>query len=56
MREDDQAQDQKSGQAKRPGGLYLPARNRLDAGADDYILKPFSPRQMLAKVREVLGA
>jgi two-component system cell cycle response regulator DivK len=25
------------------------------AGCDDYIAKPFSPRQMLAKVREILG-
>ena len=25
------------------------------AGCDGYIAKPFSPRQMLAKVREVLG-
>ena len=27
-----------------------------DAGCDAYIAKPYSPRQMLAKVREVLGA
>ena len=26
------------------------------AGCDAYIAKPYSPRQMLAKVREVLGA
>ena len=26
----------------------------LDAGADDYITKPFSPRQVLARVRSVL--
>jgi two-component system cell cycle response regulator DivK len=26
-----------------------------DAGCDDYIAKPYSPRQMLAKVREILG-
>jgi len=26
------------------------------AGCDGYIAKPYSPRQMLAKVREVLGA
>jgi len=25
------------------------------AGCDDYIAKPYSPRQMLAKVREVVG-
>jgi len=25
------------------------------AGCDDYIAKPYSPRQMLAKVREILG-
>jgi two-component system, cell cycle response regulator DivK len=25
------------------------------AGCDDYVAKPFSPRQMLAKVREILG-
>jgi two-component system cell cycle response regulator DivK len=25
------------------------------AGCDDYIAKPFSPRQMLAKVREIIG-
>lgn len=28
----------------------------LAAGADDYITKPFSPVQLLEKVREVLGA
>jgi CheY-like chemotaxis protein len=27
----------------------------LDAGADDYITKPFSPLQLLDKVTEVLG-
>ncbi len=27
----------------------------LDAGGDDYLTKPFSPRQLLAKVREFLG-
>ena len=26
-----------------------------DAGCDGYIAKPFSPRQMLAKVREIIG-
>src|SRR6185312_4306499 len=26
-----------------------------DAGCDGYIAKPYSPRQMLAKVREILG-
>ena len=26
------------------------------AGCDDYIAKPYSPRQMLAKVRGILGA
>jgi two-component system cell cycle response regulator DivK len=26
-----------------------------DAGCDDYIAKPYSPRQMLAKVRGILG-
>ena len=26
-----------------------------EAGCDGYIAKPFSPRQMLAKVREILG-
>ena len=25
------------------------------AGCDGYIAKPYSPRQMLAKVREVIG-
>jgi two-component system cell cycle response regulator DivK len=27
-----------------------------DAGCDAYIAKPYSPRQMLAKVREILGS
>ena len=27
-----------------------------DAGADDYVTKPFSPRALLAKVRQHLGA
>ena len=26
------------------------------AGCDSYIAKPYSPRQMLAKVREILGS
>lgn len=26
------------------------------AGCNDYIAKPYSPRQMLAKVREIIGA
>ncbi len=25
------------------------------AGCDDYVAQPFSPRQMLAKVREIIG-
>jgi two-component system cell cycle response regulator DivK len=28
----------------------------LGAGADDYVTKPFSPRALLAKVRERIGA
>jgi two-component system cell cycle response regulator DivK len=31
-------------------------RKALDAGADAYVTKPFSPRQLLAKVREYLGS
>ena len=27
----------------------------LDAGGDDYLTKPFSPRQLLAKINEFLG-
>jgi DNA-binding response OmpR family regulator len=27
----------------------------VDAGADDYILKPFSPQELRSRVREVLG-
>lgn len=30
--------------------------NALAAGADAYVAKPFSPRALLAKVRESLGA
>jgi DNA-binding response OmpR family regulator len=26
----------------------------LDAGADDYIAKPFSPRQLLARIRAAM--
>ena len=26
----------------------------LDAGADDYITKPFSPRELMARIRAVL--
>ncbi|MFO7585918.1 MAG: response regulator, partial [Anaerolineales bacterium] len=28
--------------------------NGLEAGADDYILKPFSPRQLVARIQAVL--
>ena len=31
-------------------------REGLEAGADDYILKPFSPEQLLDKLHEVLGS
>jgi two-component system catabolic regulation response regulator CreB len=49
-----------------PGGrgvpmLFLTARNEeidrvagLEMGADDYIAKPFSPRELLARVRSIL--
>ena len=30
-------------------------REGLEAGADDYISKPFSPEQLLEKLRELLG-
>ena len=26
----------------------------LDAGADDYLIKPFSPRELLARIKAVL--
>ena len=32
----------------------LPAEARLDLGADDYISKPFSVRELMARVRAVL--
>jgi len=31
-------------------------REGLEAGADDYISKPFSPEQLLEKLREILGS
>jgi two-component system, OmpR family, phosphate regulon response regulator PhoB len=31
-------------------------REGLEAGADDYIAKPFSPEQLLDKLREILGS
>jgi two-component system, OmpR family, phosphate regulon response regulator PhoB len=37
----------RSGDEERQAGL--------DAGADDYISKPFSPESLLEKMREVLG-
>jgi two-component system cell cycle response regulator DivK len=30
-------------------------RKALDAGCDDYVTKPYSPRALLAKVRVILG-
>ena len=35
-------------------GVEDKARARA-AGCDGYVAKPFSPRQMLGKVREILG-
>ena len=43
--------------------LALAAKHRLDdgerkaraAGCDDFVAKPYSPRQLLAKIRQVLG-
>ena len=42
--------------------IFLSARTRqtdkltgLDAGADDYVTKPFDPRELLARIKNVLG-
>ena len=34
------------------GGI---AEERLDAGADDYLPKPFNPQELLARIKAVLG-
>ncbi len=36
-------------------GQQVDVEAGLDAGADDYIIKPFSPRLLLERVEEVLG-
>ena len=36
-------------------GQQVDVEAGLDAGADDYIIKPFSPRLLLERVEEILG-
>lgn len=52
---------QRRAQGETTAALVLTARDRLqqrieglDAGADDYVTKPFSPKELVARVRAVL--
>lgn len=36
-------------------GQQSDIENGLKAGADDYVIKPFSPKELVQKVEEVLG-
>src|SRR5215467_3622765 len=34
--------------------IMLPGINGLEMGADDYLVKPFSPRELVSRVRAIL--
>ena len=37
-----------------PGGSGLELLRRLDVGADDYITKPFAPRELIARIKALM--
>ena len=54
LRQDNKTHGFPGRQAQRAGRLRLASVNRLDAGADDYLVKPFSFQELEARIKALL--